>query len=273
MPLVIPCPSCKARLKAPENLIGKSVKCPNCQTTIAVKAPAGESPAPARQPAASKPPRKTAPEPVEDFEELDERPSRKPAPRKARDDDEDFVEAPPKKAKGKGKPAPEDDFEDVDDRRDDDFDDEDAPPRKKGKGIPTARVTENDKTQAFNLYLYTLLLQFVPGCGGLLALGYFFYQWTGKRKESPLVDWHGKQILNSVITAILLSLVLMVIYGVGIAGVAVIQDAWPMLVAAGLAGLIAIGWSLTNLVIYIIGMMRAKAGVYYRFPHVLHLLK
>ena len=69
MPLTIPCPSCKARLKAPENLIGKAVKCPNCQTAIAVKAPA-EAPAPPARPPAPPPkaPRKADPEPVEDFE-------------------------------------------------------------------------------------------------------------------------------------------------------------------------------------------------------------
>jgi len=280
MPLMIPCPSCKARLKAPENLIGKTVKCPNCQTPIAVKAPAEEPPA--RQPAAK--PRKAEPEPVEDFEDLDERPARKPAARKpARDeeddytdapppkkgkgrrDDDDIVEAPPKK--GKGKPAPVDDFDDIE------ADDYDAPKKGKGKkdaGIPTARVTEEDKTNAFNMYLYYIICAVV--CGGLAPF-VFLYLWLSKRKESPLVDWHGKQIVNAWITGIAVGLLVGVIYGIGFAAALALESVVIGLVAGGLALVLAIAYNITVLIIFIMGMMKAKAGIYYRYPFVLHLLK
>jgi membrane-associated protease RseP (regulator of RpoE activity) len=41
MPFVIACPSCKAKLKAPDNAIGKAVKCPSCGSAIPVRAGGG----------------------------------------------------------------------------------------------------------------------------------------------------------------------------------------------------------------------------------------
>lgn len=68
MPITLVCPACKAKLKAPDNLIGKAVKCPNCAKPVLVKAAA---PAPAPAPAA---PKKPAPKPAPIIEEepLDE---------------------------------------------------------------------------------------------------------------------------------------------------------------------------------------------------------
>jgi uncharacterized Tic20 family protein/DNA-directed RNA polymerase subunit RPC12/RpoP len=39
MPMEIVCPSCAAKLKAPEKLIGQVVKCPRCTTRVMVQAP------------------------------------------------------------------------------------------------------------------------------------------------------------------------------------------------------------------------------------------
>ncbi len=113
MPLVISCPSCKAKLKAPDNAIGKAVKCPGCGSAIAVKAPAGAPntvPAAPRQAAAAKaPPRRPAPE--DDYEVVEE---------------EEEVQAP----RGKGRPEPDEDDrprKPVKSRADDDDLDEDRP--------------------------------------------------------------------------------------------------------------------------------------------------
>jgi uncharacterized Tic20 family protein len=70
MPIVVVCPSCKAKMKAPDNLVGKTVKCPGCAALVQVKA-AASAPAPA--PAAPAPApvvRKPAPKPVEEVEEV-----------------------------------------------------------------------------------------------------------------------------------------------------------------------------------------------------------
>jgi membrane-associated protease RseP (regulator of RpoE activity) len=92
MPLVISCPSCKAKLKAPDNAIGKAVKCPGCGSAIAVKAPAGAPntvPAAPRQAAAPKPPAPRQPQPEDDYEVVEEddlAPRGKGRPEPAEDD-------------------------------------------------------------------------------------------------------------------------------------------------------------------------------------------
>jgi hypothetical protein len=55
MPFSIQCPACQAKLNAPDNLAGKRVKCPKCQTPVTVLA-AGAPPAASVAPAASRAP-------------------------------------------------------------------------------------------------------------------------------------------------------------------------------------------------------------------------
>ncbi len=81
MPTVISCPSCSKQLKVPDELIGRSVKCPGCKETFTAKA-ASKS-APVEEEIVEKPRKKAAPPPEE---EEDDAP-RKPA--KRRDDDAD----------------------------------------------------------------------------------------------------------------------------------------------------------------------------------------
>jgi len=111
MPVVIACPSCKQKLKAPDAAIGKAVKCPGCGGAIKVPAQAGAgepTPAP-RQPAAAAkapapPPRR--PEPEDDFEQEE-------APRgKGRPDPDEDEDRPRKPAK-----AQDEDLEDEDQPR------------------------------------------------------------------------------------------------------------------------------------------------------------
>jgi len=47
MPTQISCPSCARPLRVSEDLLGQSVRCPNCQTTFTAAAPAEASPEPA----------------------------------------------------------------------------------------------------------------------------------------------------------------------------------------------------------------------------------
>lgn len=76
MPIAIQCPACRARLKAPDQLAGKKVKCSKCGQGIAVPANSPAPAAPARKPAAKAAParpQKAAPPvrlPLLSFEEL-----------------------------------------------------------------------------------------------------------------------------------------------------------------------------------------------------------
>ncbi len=45
MPIPITCPGCSARMNAPDAAAGKKVKCPKCQTVLAVPAPVADVPA------------------------------------------------------------------------------------------------------------------------------------------------------------------------------------------------------------------------------------
>ena len=94
MPIVISCPSCKAKLKAPDNAVGKAVKCPGCGTAIAVRAPAGaETPAPA--PAAAKAPAPRREEPADHMDfDRDEAPRRGAGARKPVEEDEEAPRKP-----------------------------------------------------------------------------------------------------------------------------------------------------------------------------------
>jgi DNA-directed RNA polymerase subunit RPC12/RpoP len=104
MPVIVVCPACKARLKAPDNLIGKTVKCPRCSKAVLVKAAAAAVPAPVYAPP-QKPAVKPAPgveeDPTEDREPAkDEEPTEDMGPMEDQiPAEEEEVEARPKKRK------------------------------------------------------------------------------------------------------------------------------------------------------------------------------
>jgi len=49
MPIQISCPSCAKQLRVPEDLLGKSVRCPNCQNTFTAEEPGTPSPPPSSE--------------------------------------------------------------------------------------------------------------------------------------------------------------------------------------------------------------------------------
>src|SRR5262245_10078265 len=77
MPIVVECPSCGQKLKVPENLEGKKVRCSKCQGTFTAEAPAPAPP----------PPQEPADQPPED--DYDDRPARRSKRRRDDDDDRD----------------------------------------------------------------------------------------------------------------------------------------------------------------------------------------
>jgi uncharacterized Tic20 family protein len=300
VPIVVTCPSCKAKLKAPDGLVGKQVKCPGCQTAILVTGPAATTPAPKVQssPAVKKkappvdydddmevedapPPRsKKSSRDDDDYDDEDDRPRK--AKKSSRDDDYDDEDDRPRKAKKSSRD--DDDYDDDEDDRpskakkstrdDDDYDDdEDNRPRKgkkKGGVVPRGRVTEEDKKNAFNMYLFSIIANLI-GLPGVLV---FLVMWLMKRKESPLVDWHGKQFLNFNITAFLIMLGLLLVFGGGaVLGFAVLQNFWVGFASMGLLFLCAFVLGISGFIIMIMAMLKAKAGEFYRYPMAVQFLK
>lgn len=81
MPIVVECPSCGQKLKVPENLEGKKVRCSKCQGTFTAEAPAPPPP----------PPEEPAEQPPDD--DYDDRPKRRS--KRRRDDEDDGYRGAP----------------------------------------------------------------------------------------------------------------------------------------------------------------------------------
>jgi predicted Zn finger-like uncharacterized protein len=136
MPEIVQCPNCDKKLRVPDNLLGKGVKCPGCGKTFSAKAAAGS----AADEVQTKPASRRAPDP-EPEEEEQKRPTRRRAdeddeedrPRRRRREDEDDEEDRPRRRR-------RDDDEEDDDRQrrrrsrdDDEDDDDDDRPRRRGR--------------------------------------------------------------------------------------------------------------------------------------------
>jgi len=87
MPEVVTCPQCERKLRVPQDLLGKKVKCPTCGTTFTAEA-GGAASLPDEEEAPRPSRRSAAPPPEEQYEE-EPRPSRRAPVRSRRDDDED----------------------------------------------------------------------------------------------------------------------------------------------------------------------------------------
>jgi hypothetical protein len=89
MPFTVVCPSCSARIKAPDTAVGKTVKCPKCSNSMIISAPAPEP----------------APEVAEPVEVVESQEPEEVAPQhrqRPRRDDDDGESRPRKKKSNKG---------------------------------------------------------------------------------------------------------------------------------------------------------------------------
>ncbi len=143
MPIVVTCTNCDKKLRVPDDLLGKKVKCPGCGTIFLGKV--ADSPSHKDKPPTSVRSKERAPpkEEPEDDEEQSEKTTggvqSKPSQKGSRPKDDDDDE-PPERPSRKGKKADEDD-DDEDDRPskrrkrkdddDDDDDDDDRPSRRR----------------------------------------------------------------------------------------------------------------------------------------------
>ena len=80
MPIQLTCPQCDAKMRAPDAVVGKQVKCPKCQTmfTAGVDAPP-PAPPPAVIPLMSTPAPASAPEPFAQYGPADDEPVYRPS--------------------------------------------------------------------------------------------------------------------------------------------------------------------------------------------------
>jgi len=290
-------------LKAPDQLVGKNVKCPGCGASVLVKAVAAApaqaaankpvaAKAPAQAPVKKKPP---VEEEVDDVEDLDEEeepaPKKKPVAKKPvkRDDDVEDLdeedEAPKKNAITKKPSKKSDDFEDLDDedepkakkkkgRDEEEDEDDDAPKKKSKKGKKTSGsfdggpTTDEERNTAFMFYV----ILFIGSAIGIGPLGGIIW-WVIKRKESRFVDHQGKQYINHAITMFVYYMGLMLVGG-GLAGVlGYFVHAIAGAVVGGLLFLAFMGLAIYSLIIFIRGLLKAKAGEWWTWPMTWQILK
>jgi uncharacterized Tic20 family protein len=233
MPIAVFCPSCKAKLKAPDALIGKTVKCPSCANPVLVKATAVTH-APAIVAAAPRPVAKKPrlPEP----EVLDE----EPIEEMLEEPEEDEVEARPRKKKRKGD----------------------------GRPLRTGDSTDSERSTASFIHWATLInLLFAP-FGYLVPL----ILWVMKRKDSEFIDHHGKTWLNFQLSMFVVGLGLMVVGGGVAVGLGLVKWLLGIIFGAlVLLTLIALG--IYMLIMYILAGMKAKNGEWFEYRCLFRLFK
>jgi len=102
MTMTVSCPTCGARLKAPEDSAGKTVKCPKCGAGMVI--PAAAPPPPPVVTARPRP----APEPEDDQDDEPPRPSRRRSSRRrvTEEYEEDYDNRPVRRADESGTDAP-----------------------------------------------------------------------------------------------------------------------------------------------------------------------
>lgn len=99
MPEQVRCPSCNAALRVPENLLGKNVRCPKCQTTFLAEM--DEPAEPERIVREPRPAARRRPRPPEDIEEEDELPPEEELEELPEKPEEEYEERPRRRRRGR----------------------------------------------------------------------------------------------------------------------------------------------------------------------------
>src|SRR5260370_20065482 len=128
MPEIVKCPDCKRRVRVPDDLLGKTVRCPSCQVTFTAQAGDAEPPPP--------------PMPKMELDPGDEpRVSRKPTSRRREEEDED---RPSRRRR-------DDDQEEDDDRERPHFDDDEYGAVEDEINAPTDGVSKGKRRDWLHL--------------------------------------------------------------------------------------------------------------------------
>src|SRR5262249_53937511 len=228
MPVTVVCPACKAKLKAPDTLIGKTVKCPGCTKPVVVKAAA---PTQTPAPAVKKPVKQPAPPVLEEAEPLD-------------DMEEELDEPKLKKNKKKRVVEEEEPIEDV---MDDEEEEEEVEARPKKKKRKNGGSTDSERSTASFIHFGTLINMIFAPFGYIVPI----VLWMMKRKESAFIDHHGKTWLNFHISMFVLYLGMLVVLG-GLAAVGYYLSGWITALFVILLVLSSMALSIYMLVMYLV---------------------
>lgn len=101
-----------------------------------------------------------------------------------------------------------------------------------------------DNTFLMLMHLSQLASYLIPGVGLVLPI----IMWATNKDKSPVIDQHGKVILNWMISSLIYAVVCAIL----------------IFVVIGIFGLIALG--IMNLVFVILGGVKANAGTLWAYP-------
>jgi uncharacterized Tic20 family protein len=124
-------------------------------------------------------------------------------------------------------------------------------------------LSEDTRTWAMVIWLVYLLLS-AP-----VAIILFLI----KRKQSPFIDWHGKQCLNVYITHFLAYCLLLGLFAAGYFGGETWDMPWLTLLVGGTAVLLIVALLVFGLTIKIIAALKANKGERWQPPFCLRLFR
>ncbi len=130
--------------------------------------------------------------------------------------------------------------------------DENATPTQQPVEVATGGVSKDARTWGMACHLMALAGLIIPGIGFILGP---LVMWLIKKDEDPFIDDQGQEAVNFQIT-IFLALVVASLLCFIVIGFFIVP-------------IIAIG----NIVLVIIGSMKANEGVKYRYPFAIRFLK
>jgi predicted Zn finger-like uncharacterized protein len=153
---LVSCPECQRKLRVPNDLIGKQVKCPTCGQTFKAD-PAAQAPAPPPPAAEGKPARTS-----KVGRDKDDDDDRAVARRRARDDEDDDDRS---RRRSRSRRDDDDDDEDRPRRRrsrysrdDDDDDDDDDDPRRRRRDLAPHRASTVLVLGILSLFFFGIIL-------------------------------------------------------------------------------------------------------------------
>lgn len=129
--------------------------------------------------------------------------------------------------------------------------------------------TESERQTGLFLHLSVLANMIFPFAGVVLPI----IIWQTKKEQMPAITPHGKEVTNWLITSFIYSLLNITMLVVGV--VLIISGTAPVLgiLLAAVNVLLAIGFSIVNIVYAIYGGVKASNGEHWEYPFNIKFLK
>ena len=140
-------------------------------------------------------------------------------------------------------------------------------------------TSQNEKTTAALLHLSAFAKYLIPFAGIVAPL----IIWQTKKHESDYIDATGKSVINFHLSILVYSFIIAVVIAVLFLGTIINYieleraggDIVPVnLITIGIVSLVFLGiWTLIELILIILGSVKANEGIIYRYPLTITFIK